>query len=91
MTKNNIIYDEEDLKFIRDMKECFNSCCEFIFLYKDKWYRIEPADGKLLAYLEETGSREYLFDDLDDLIEHYIVEGLPFKDIIPEINEYDIE
>lgn len=88
MTNNNVMYDEEDLELIRAMKEILAGCTEFVFSYKGKTYRIEPVDGKLVAYLEEENSPESMFSDLDDLMQHYIVEGLPFKDIVPEIDDY---
>ena len=36
-------------------------------------------------YLDERDTPEYYFEDLDDLLEHYIIDGVPFKDIIPKI------
>ena len=88
MVKPNVVYDEDDLEFLEVLKYVVEHHCELDFDYKGKAYKIEFLHGKLCAYLNEANTPEYSFEDLDDLMEHYLVDGVPFKDIIPEIDAY---
>ena len=88
MVKPNVVYGEEDIEFLEDLKYVVEHHGEFMFDYKGKEYRIEFLHGKLCAYLDEANTPEYFFEDLDDLMEHYLLDGVPFKDIIPDIEAY---
>ena len=90
MVKSNVIYDESDLEFLDALKYVVEHHCELDFDYNGKAYKIEIKDGKLCAYLDEANTPEYYFADLDDLLEHYLLDGVPFKDKIPEIEAYGV-
>ena len=88
MVTSNVIYDQEDLEFLNTLKYVVEHHSELEFDYNGKGYRIEFIDGKLCAYLDEADTPEHYFVDLDDLLEHYLLDGVPFKDKIPEIGAY---
>lgn len=88
MVKSNVVYDEEDLEFLEFLRIIVKHNSEATFTCRGLTYRIEAPCGKPFAYLDERDTPEYYFEDLDDLLEHYIIDGVPFKDIIPEIDSY---
>lgn len=88
MTKNNVIYDEEDLEMLSDLKDAKENGLDFIFTYRGNSYRIEFVSGIVLAYMEKENAMEFRFQNIDDLMEHYMIDGEPFKTIIPEIDSY---
>lgn len=88
MEKNNIVYDEEDLEFLDFLRSIVEHNMEMFFTLKGLTYRIEAPGGKPFAYLDERDTPEYYFEDLDDLLEHYIIDGVPFKEILHEIDSY---
>lgn len=89
MTKNNVIYDEEDLEMLSDLKDAKENGLDFIFTYRGNSYRIEFVSGIVLAYMEKENAMEFRFQNIDDLMEHYMIDGEPFKNIIPEIDSYE--
>lgn len=90
MTKNNVIYDEEDLEMLEGLKYCIATCGEFYFEYRGREYKIGYEQGKLCGYLVEPNTPEYPFKDFDDIMENYIIEGKPFKDIVHDIEGYGL-
>ena len=88
MIKNNVVYNEEDLEFLDFLQLVIEQNMEMFFTLKGLTYRIEAPCGKPFAYLNKKDSPEYYFENLDDLLEHYMIDGVPFKDLIPEIDSY---
>ena len=86
--ESNVVYNKDDLELLDALKYVVEHHSEFVFDYNGKEYRIEYKDGKLCAYLDEADTPEYYFVDLDDLLEHYLLDGVAFKDKIPEIDGY---
>lgn len=91
MTKSNVIYDEEDLELLDSIKSLMLHNSDMEFYYFDKRFRIEYMDKQFCAYCCEDGyvDKRY-FKNFDDLMENYIVDGKPFKEIIPEIECYGL-
>ena len=60
---------------------------ETTFFYKGKQYNICHPDD--LFYVRESSwpmDVDLSFQDADDLLDHWIIQGRPFRNILPEID-----
>lgn len=53
------------------------------FGYNGKWYYICPMDGKYSC--GEANKDDTIFHSIDDMLEHFIIQGKPLKDVLPNI------
>lgn len=62
-------------------------CNEPSFGYRGQEYSICWPDGKYYVYASDSPADIDLeFDTLDDLLEHWIIQGKPLKDVLEEID-----
>ena len=54
------------------------------FEYKGRWYYICPFDDKYSC--GEADKDDKIFYSIEDMLEHFIVQEKPLKDILPDIN-----
>lgn len=87
---SNVTYDASDKEFLDVLKYVVEHGMEMSFNYNGEEYKIGYEHGKLCAYLNNANTPEHYFVDLDDLLEHYLLDGVPFKDKIPEIQSYGV-
>lgn len=80
--------DAEDKEFLENLTYGFSVHEEMEFGYAGKDYRIDYKDEKIMVYENVEGTPEYFFDDQEDFMEHFMLDGLPFKDRIPEIDSF---
>lgn len=57
------------------------------FEYNGKEYTIAQPKGFFTVYAEDSPSDEDLvFETSDDLLEHWMIQGKPLKDIVSELD-----
>lgn len=57
------------------------------FEYNGKEYAIASPNGVFCVYAEDSPSDEdLLFQTADDLLEHWIIQGKPLKEIVRELD-----
>lgn len=71
---------------IDKFKELLN-CNEPSFGYKGKEYSICSPDGKFYVTAEDSpGDIDLVFTDSDDLLDHWLVQGKPLREILQNID-----
>lgn len=57
------------------------------FGYQGKEYSVCSPDGKYYVTAEDSpGDVDLVFESVDDLLDHWIIQGKALRDIIPEID-----
>ena len=71
---------------IEEFKEMM--CCnEPEFMYNGEKYSICNPDGNYYVLASDSpGDEDLVFETLDDLLENWIIQGKPLKEILPEAN-----
>ena len=55
------------------------------FVYRGRTYSICHHDGRFYVRRDDWPVNEDLaFQNVDDLLEHWMIEGRPLKDVLPE-------
>ena len=82
------ILSEEDLQFLSNIKASLNidSQCEVFLKYKETYILLEPHGTEIVVYV--NGQKMQCFISFDELVNQFIIDGKPFKEIISEI-EYE--
>ena len=87
MVKLNVPYNDEDREVLMLFYYKVGKChFEMDFGYNDIDYHINVEDDRFVAYENAEGTPEYSFDSIDDLLEHFMLDGKPLKDLIPELD-----
>lgn len=62
------------------------ACNEPDFNYKGQHYSICWPDGKYhVTASDSPGDSDLVFDSLDDLLDHWIIQGAPLREILADI------
>lgn len=62
-------------------------CQEPDFGYNGKEYSICSPDGKFYVTAEDSpGDIDLVFQDADDLLDHWAIQGKTLRSILPDIN-----
>lgn len=71
---------------VKDFKDMM-ACNEPDFRYSGQTYSICSPDGKYYVTASDSpGDVDLAFDDLDDLLDNWIIQGKPLRNILPGIN-----
>ncbi len=63
------------------------TCNEPDFTYNGQQYSICWPDGRYYVTASDSpGDSELVFDTLDDLLEHWIIQGKPLRSILEDIS-----
>ncbi len=69
----------------RELIEYLDTTGDFNFGYKDIWYFISGlSDGSFSCGIEDSMDDE-IFESIDDVLNHFIIDSKPLKDILPDI------
>ena len=90
MVKPNVPYDEADREILDDFLYAFEHNCEAEFVYAGKTYRVNYNQDGIVVYEDKKDSPEFYFADGEDFLEHFLLDGVPFKDKIPALEGYDV-
>lgn len=70
---------------LEEFKEIM-ACNEPDFIYNRQHYSICWPDGKYYVTASDSpGDADLVFDSLDDLLDHWIIQGKPFREILKDI------
>ena len=72
--------NEEEKEMVDDLIYLYETGQEFFFCYKERSYRFNYSGDKILVYEDKEGTPEYLFDDLEDFMQHFEIDGKPFQE-----------
>ena len=62
------------------------ACNEPDFTYNGQLYSICWPDGKYYVTASDSpGDADLVFDTLDDLLDHWIIQGAPLREILADI------
>lgn len=57
---------------------------DFEFSYNGVWYYICPVNGRYSA--GQAGEDDTMYDAVDDLLNSFIIQGKPLKDVLADID-----
>lgn len=79
LTKYNL--DNDDIEFVSDMREDIENQNEIILEYKGKSFVLEPS-GKTVQVVETAEQVAEKYDDFDDLLLNYKIDGKPLIELV---------
>lgn len=90
MVNPDVSYDEVDRAIFDDFLYAFEHNCEAEFAYAGSTYCLNYNENGIVVYEDKEGSPEFCFADGEDFMEHFLLDGVPFKNKIPELEEYSV-
>ena len=75
--------NEEQKQTVDDLIYMYETGQEFFFTYKGRIYHFDYSggqSGKICVYEEKAGTPEFLFDDLEDFMQHFEIDGKSFQE-----------
>lgn len=89
---NKYNLDDGDKELIDDMYYAVSHNEDMRFTYNGKEYFISYENyknGKIQVSENYIGAPKSFFDNLDDFLEHYAIDGKPFLELLPDITTFD--
>ena len=85
LTKYNL--DDDDIEFVKDMKEDIENQNEIILAYQGKTFVLEPSGVAVhvYAYGEDLGD----YESFDDLLLNHKIDGKPLIELVKELEYGD--
>ena len=87
LTKYNL--DEDDIRFLAQIEDwCIGGQSEIILEYKGRTFVLEPS-GKTIQVVEVADEVAGEYENFDDLLLNYKIDGKPLIELVKELEYGD--